>query len=234
MDIRQVALGAAMGAAVAVNAALQSLQDAGSFLIRSPESGSIAVDPRGATVDGQTRAMSFDGSEDDEDFFDFRNVDDEDELAGITLQNCDVGGLPRTSPEPEGADLQQARIAQNSKTETCYPQLERSAELGTSSKRRKIQGPPGLPFLPFLPPAGQTEEAMSLMLQQTTNTVLSTLASAKGRRERMLQEVSRVTSPEKDSSLKLVNSFIDALDNVSDSLEIVQSALFDKRSKEPS
>ncbi|KAL3689861.1 hypothetical protein R1sor_016170 [Riccia sorocarpa] len=231
MDIRQVALGAALGAAMAVNAALQSLQDTGSFLIRTPDSSRNAVDLPGATVDARTRrALSFEDEE--EEFLEFENVDDE--LPGITLQNSDLGGSPITSPQPEGAHLPQSSIEHNSETERCDPPVEQPAELGTCAKRRKTEGPLGFPVLPFAPPAAQTEEAMSLMLQQTTDTVLSTLEAAKGRRDRMLLEVGKSNAPETETSVKLVSSFIDALDNVSDSLKTVQSALFIKTNQETS
>ncbi|BBN08652.1 hypothetical protein MPTK1_4g13300 [Marchantia polymorpha subsp. ruderalis] len=87
MDIRQVALGAAFGAAVAVNAALQSLQDAGSFLIHSPgpSSRSRPVDLLDATTrDARKRPLSFvDDVDDDEDDFDAFKNNDEDEA-----RNC--------------------------------------------------------------------------------------------------------------------------------------------------
>ncbi|BFI33235.1 hypothetical protein MPTK2_4g90280P [Marchantia polymorpha subsp. ruderalis] len=86
MDIRQVALGAAFGAAVAVNAALQSLQDAGSFLIHSPgpSSRSRPVDLLDATTrDARKRPLSFvDDVDDDEDDFDAFKNNDEDEARG--------------------------------------------------------------------------------------------------------------------------------------------------------
>lgn len=110
-------------------------------------------------------------------------------------------------------------------------QLEPSTAPGTCAKRRKIEAP--TVFMPNSTPLGQTEEAMSLMLQHTTNTVLITLADAKGRRERMMNEMKSVHLPERESSLKLVNSFIDALINVSDSLKIVQSALFVRKDGPP-
>ncbi|CAM6115865.1 unnamed protein product [Calypogeia fissa] len=280
MEMSQVALGAVFGAAVAVNATLQSLQESGSFLVQSPSSSSAAdisnwslpppLTPRlhkrafvkVATDVENDQASFFRAFLNEEELDDggaFQTSEAEERLltplsaattpssdtSAIVFQE-DLSGLESDSLEthqrPRKLQVKrksmEASLKDKSKAECCMKgndEEDSSTEDGDAewdssnslmnihTSTRRVQRPK---FIPLLPQMAQSEEAMSAMLQHTTNTVLETLSEAKERRDQMLENAKKVELPEEQTTLNLMSRFIDALINVSDSLQLVHSALF--------
>ncbi|CAM6083529.1 unnamed protein product [Calypogeia fissa] len=280
MEMRQVALGAVFGAAVAVNATLQSLQESGSFLVQSPSSSSSDISnwclppplPPPVTPRPHKRAfvkVATDVENDQASFFraflNEEELDDggafqtseaeerlltplsaattpssdtsaivfQEDLSGLESDSLETHQRPRKlqvkrkSMEASFKDKSKGMKGndeEDSSTEDGDAEWDSSNSLmNIHTSTRKVQRPK---FIPLLPQMAQSEEAMSAMLQHTTNTVLETLSEAKERRDQMLENAKKVELPEEQTTLNLMSRFIDALINVSDSLQLVQSALF--------